>query len=597
MSSDKTAPRDVPDIVVDRRAKKEYVRGRFLGKGGFAKCYEMTDKDTNVMYAGKVVSKALLLKSHQKEKMAQEITIHKSLDHKHVVGFHSYFEDEKNVYIILELCGRRSLMEMHRRRQTLTEPEVRYFLQHLVQACHYLVSQKVIHRDLKLGNLLLTDRMELKVGDFGLATRIDYEGERKKTLCGTPNYIAPEILGKKGHSYEVDVWSIGCILFTLLVGRPPFETSTLKETYGRIKKNEYHVPKSVSSPARNLINRMLQPEPERRPTIEAVLNDDFMHSGPLPRRLPVSCLTTAPRFDTLNASFVPRKPLLELNTGAELDPKVTPIPASKSGKAPIRKPASTKPTSGRIPAAPSNPPADPEEATAASAACQRNRDHLLGDLLKQLQDLVAARPQERKFTLDDDAEDPASVPVFWVSKWVDYTDKYGLGYQLCDNSIGVLFNDNTRIILLNNQKSVTYVDDQCIENYYAMDGYPATLEKKMTLLRYFSDYMKQFLLKAGESVAPREVDDLVRLPCLGSWFRTHSAIVLYLTNGTVQLNFFQDHTKIILCPLMGAVSYIDQKKTFRTYRLETLQKMGCPEELFSRLKYAKGMVERLAREQ
>ncbi|KAM7294319.1 serine/threonine-protein kinase PLK1 [Ixodes scapularis] len=244
-----------------------------------------------------------------------------------------------------------------------------------------------------------------------------------------------------------------------------------------------------------------------------------------------------------------------------------------------------------------NPPADPEEATAASAACQRNRDHLLGDLLKQLQDLVAARPQERKFTLDDDAEDPASVPVFWVSKWVDYTDKYGLGYQLCDNSIGVLFNDNTRIILLNNQKSVTYVDDQCIENYYAMDGYPATLEKKMTLLRYFSDYMKQFLLKAGESVAPREVDDLVRLPCLGSWFRTHSAIVLYLTNGTVQLNFFQDHTKIILCPLMGAVSYIDQKKTFRTYRLETLQKMGCPEELFSRLKYAKGMVERLAREQ
>ncbi|KAL3199361.1 hypothetical protein MRX96_014011 [Rhipicephalus microplus] len=193
-----TAPKDLPDLVVDKKGKKEYVRGKFLGKGGFAKCYELTDKATNVVYAGKVVSKALLLKSHQKEKMAQEIQIHRSLNHKHIVAFKSYFEDEKNVYIILELCSRRSLMEMHRRRKTLTEGEARYFLHQLLLACRYLVQQKVIHRDLKLGNLLLNDKMELKVGDFGLATRLDFDGERKKTLCGTPNYIAPEILSKKG---------------------------------------------------------------------------------------------------------------------------------------------------------------------------------------------------------------------------------------------------------------------------------------------------------------------------------------------------------------------------------------------------------------
>lgn len=89
---------------------------------------------------------------------------------------------------------------------------------------------------------------------------------------------------------------------------------------------------------------------------------------------------------------------------------------------------------------------------AAATGGQRERDRFLGDLLKQLTDLVGARPHDRTFALDDEAEDPASVPVFWVSKWVDYTDKYGLGYQLCDNSIGVLFNDNTRCILLNNQK-------------------------------------------------------------------------------------------------------------------------------------------------
>lgn len=85
----------------------------------------------------------------------------------------------------------------------------------------YLHSHRVIHRDLKLGNLFLSDKMEIKLGDFGLATKLEFDNERKKTICGTPNYIAPEILeGKEsGHSYEVDVWSFGVIAYTLLIGR------------------------------------------------------------------------------------------------------------------------------------------------------------------------------------------------------------------------------------------------------------------------------------------------------------------------------------------------------------------------------------------
>ncbi|XP_077500566.1 serine/threonine-protein kinase polo isoform X2 [Amblyomma americanum] len=586
-----TASRDLPEVVIDKKAKREYVRGKFLGKGGFAKCYELMEKGTNTVYAGKVVSKALLVKSHQKEKMAQEIQIHRSLDHKHIVGFHSYFEDEKNVYIILELCSRRSLMEMHRRRKTLTEAEVRYFLHQLLLACRYLVQQRVIHRDLKLGNLLLNESMELKVGDFGLATRLDYEGERKKTLCGTPNYIAPEILAKKGHSYEVDIWSIGCILFTLLVGRPPFETPTLKETYVRIKKNEYHVPSTVSSPARALIRKMLQPEPERRPNIEAILQDDFMTCGPLPSRLPTSCLATEPRFDTLNATLTigGRRPLLERNEGRELEAKVTPIRNHPEKEAkPVQ---SLKPQQPRPGALPASVPA--QAATSSPAPKGGQREAHLNDLQRLLRDLCSSRPPERRFEQADEAEDPASVPVFWISKWVDYTDKYGLGYQLCDNSIGVLFNDNTRVVLLNNNVSVTYVDDNGLEHYHTLEQYPSSLEKKVTLLKYFCSYMKQYLLTTGEDVSPRECDNLVRLPCLGTWLRTRSAISFYLTNGTVQINFFQDHTKIILCPLMAAVSYIDNNRVFHTYRLETLQK-GCPPDLFSRLKYARTILDRLA---
>ncbi|KAF1599012.1 UNVERIFIED_CONTAM: Serine/threonine-protein kinase PLK1, partial [Eudyptes pachyrhynchus] len=100
----------------------------------------------------------------------------------------------------------------------------------------------------------------------------------------TPNYIAPEVLSKKGHSFEVDVWSIGCIMYTLLVGKPPFETSCLKETYLRIKKNEYSIPKHINPVAASLIQKMLQTDPTARPTIHELLNDEFFTSGYIPAR-------------------------------------------------------------------------------------------------------------------------------------------------------------------------------------------------------------------------------------------------------------------------------------------------------------------------
>ena len=133
----------------------------------------------------------------------------------------------------LELCPSGSLMDMLRRRRRFTEPEARYFMVQLIGACHYMHTHQVIHRDLKLGNLFLDINMNVKVGDFGLAALIESPGERKKTICGTPNYIAPEVLfdTANGHSFEVDTWSVGVILYTLVVGRPPFQTKDVKTIY------------------------------------------------------------------------------------------------------------------------------------------------------------------------------------------------------------------------------------------------------------------------------------------------------------------------------------------------------------------------------
>lgn len=113
----------------------------------------------------------------------------------------------------------------------------------LLSAVKYIHSNKVIHRDLKLGNIFLSKNLELKVGDFGLATRLEFNDERKRTICGTPNYIAPEIImGAAGYSYEVDIWSCGIICFALLFGKPPFETNDVKTTYAKIKSGIYELP-------------------------------------------------------------------------------------------------------------------------------------------------------------------------------------------------------------------------------------------------------------------------------------------------------------------------------------------------------------------
>ncbi|XP_052245171.1 serine/threonine-protein kinase PLK1-like isoform X2 [Dreissena polymorpha] len=511
--------------------------------------------------------------------MTQEISIHREITYKHVVKFHSFFEDSDNVYILLELCRRRSLMELHKRRKAVTEPEARYFVRQVVLACQYLHGRNIIHRDLKLGNLFINDDMDIKVGDFGLATRVDYDGERKRTLCGTPNYIAPEVLGKKGHSFEVDVWSLGCILFTLLVGKPPFETSCLKDTYTRIKKNEYHVPSRVSPCAKNLIQKLLRADPSERPGMDGLLEDEFFTSGYLPSRLPTSCLTMAPRFDTLAKSeSLHRRPLLELN-GTEKSTVPVLDPRAKDLKRPQSQEDLDLEKGG----------GDNDQKRSSDEPV----DFYLNDLFAQLSAVVAAKPAERINICEEDAEDPASIPIYWVSKWVDYSDKYGLGYQLCDNSVGVLFNDSTRLILLANGDNVQYIERDSTEHFHTLKVFPDSLTKKVTLLKYFRNYMSEHLLKAGANITPRETDDMVRLPFLRTWFRTRSAIVLHLSNGTLQINFFQDHTKIILCPLMQAVTYIDEKRDFTIFKFSLIEKFGCSKELASRLRYARTMVERL----
>ncbi|CAI2305117.1 unnamed protein product [Caenorhabditis sp. 36 PRJEB53466] len=574
------APPEVPAVIVDTERHIYYEKGKFLGKGGFAHCYEIKNKASGEMLAGKVVPKHLLMKQYQRDKMAQEVQIHRNLSHRNVVKLFHFFEDRLNVYITLELCPRRSLMELHKRRKAVTEPEARYFTYQVVEGVLYLHDLKIVHRDLKLGNLFLNEDMEVKIGDFGLATTVEND-ERKKTLCGTPNYIAPEVLNKMGHSFEVDIWAIGCILYILLFGQPPFESKTLEETYSRIKHNNYTIPTIASSTSSQLIRKLLDPVPVNRPNARAVFRDKFFSSGFMPPRLPLSCLTMVPKFNDQGPTEENNPPA---GSADSRGPRVV-------GRASLSSIPNHRTTG--------NTDRERAQKMAVEATFREPTDCYLSQLAAQVNDLLAKTTpdmDEAEAALDT-YQSPEALPVFWISKWVDYSDKYGIGYQLCDNSVGVLFNDNSRIMLDSAGNQLTYIEKNNTEHYYNMEhSTPPLLQKKVTLLRYFRSYMNDHLLKAGERVHQREGDDLARLPTLRVWFRTKSAIVLHLSNGTVQINFFTDHIKMMMCPLMQAVTFIDQNKRMLTYKFSNLEVNGCPEKFLHRIKYAKTMIERLSNE-
>ncbi|XP_033254528.1 serine/threonine-protein kinase polo-like [Drosophila miranda] len=543
---------DIPDSLYDSKLHRTYKRLSFFGRGNFAKCYEIIDVETDDVFAGKIVSKKLIINNHQKEKMVQEIAIHRSLNHPNIVKFHSYFDDIQNIYIVLELCKKRSLMELHKRRRSITEYECRYYIYQIVQGVKYLHDKCIIHRDLKLGNLFLNDMLHVKIGDFGLATRIEYEGERKKTLCGTPNYVAPEILNKKGHSFEVDIWSIGCVMYTLLVGQPPFETKSLKDTYSRIKKCEYRVPTYLRKPAADMVISMLQPDPSCRPAIGQLLNYDFLKGSRVPTSLPSSCLAMAPRIALNDTIGDPthRQPLMQMY-GVRVEANLH------------------------------------DTITASFQLCRHNEDYRsdIESLHQQLTHLINKKPCLLPGNLGDENTDPAAQPLFWISKWVDYSDKYGFGYQLLDEGIGIMFNDTTKLILLPNHINVHYIDKDGKESYMTTSDYCKTLEKKMKLLSYFQRYMIEHLVIAGADNVNIESDQVSRLPHLHSWFRTTCAVAMHLTNGTVQLNF-SDHMKLILCPRLSAITYIDREKNFRTYRFSTIAENGVSKDVYPKIRYA-----------
>jgi serine/threonine protein kinase len=278
-------------IVEERDRHTQQTRASFrcgtlLGTGGFAKVFDFIDCRTGERWACKVIDKSKLSEPSKRAKLQAEIEVHRRMQHPNILRYIRAFEDEYYHYLLLERCCKMSLMELSRSRGTFQVEEAQFILWQLILGVEFLHSNRVIHRDLKLGNVMVDCDGVMKIGDFGFATELRSDDERKKTMCGTPNYIAPEILtadrSGSGYSYEADIWSLGVILYTLMVGVPPFETSNLQTTYSRIKRCEYSFPSSVRVPesCKDLVHWMLQLDPRNRPHLTQIRSHSFLFGCP-----------------------------------------------------------------------------------------------------------------------------------------------------------------------------------------------------------------------------------------------------------------------------------------------------------------------------
>lgn len=165
----------------------------------------------------------------------------------------------------------------------MTEAATANIMRQILDGLLYLHSNNILHRDMSLSNLLLTSDLKVKIADFGLATQLSRPDEKHMTMCGTPNYISPEVASRASHGLPADVWGLGCMMYTLLVGRPPFDTDGVKSTLIKVVTSDFIIPPYLSCEAKDLLIRLLCKNPSERIRLEDIFRHPFILRSQLPQ--------------------------------------------------------------------------------------------------------------------------------------------------------------------------------------------------------------------------------------------------------------------------------------------------------------------------
>ena len=246
-----------------------YMIGKQLGKGAFGKVYLGLHRLTGLKVAIKAIDKSIIQDEKTRRKVFQEVYVMKKVNHPNVIKLLEVFESNRHLMIVLEYAGGGDLLQLVKSRGYLSETEGKHVFSQVidaVKACHV---KNIIHRDVKLDNLLITtDFTCIKLCDFGVGRSVK-PGEKIFDQCGTPAYLAPEIVADRGYDpFYVDIWSMGVLLFAILSGTVPFRAKTLPELHKLILRCRYEMPEHISEAARDLIRRMLSPIPHMRISLD-----------------------------------------------------------------------------------------------------------------------------------------------------------------------------------------------------------------------------------------------------------------------------------------------------------------------------------------
>ncbi|KOM33366.1 hypothetical protein LR48_Vigan01g292200 [Vigna angularis] len=263
----------------------KYELGRTLGEGNFGKVKFAKNTDSGQPFAVKIIEKNKIIDLNITNQIKREIAALKLLRHPNVVRLYEVLASKTKIYMVLEYVNGGELFGMIASEGKRSESECRKLFQQLIDGVSYCHTRGVFHRDLKLENVLVDNKGNLKITDFGLSAspqHIRADG-LLHTTCGSPNYVAPEVLANRGYDGATsDTWSCGVLLYTILTGCLPFDDRNMVVLYQKIFKGDVRIPKWLSAGAQDLIKRILDPNPEKRITMAGIKEDPWFKKGYVP---------------------------------------------------------------------------------------------------------------------------------------------------------------------------------------------------------------------------------------------------------------------------------------------------------------------------
>ncbi|XP_017798624.1 PREDICTED: phosphorylase b kinase gamma catalytic chain, skeletal muscle/heart isoform isoform X2 [Habropoda laboriosa] len=283
------------DLLPDKDAAKgfyaKYEPKEILGRGISSTVRRCIEKETGIEYAAKIIdiSNETNEDGHtMKDATLQEVQILRRVaGHSYIIELHDVFESSTFIFLIFEICKNGELFDYLTSVVTLSEKKTRYIMRQVFEGVQHIHNQGIVHRDLKPENILLDDNLNVKITDFGFA-RLLKIGDKLYDLCGTPGYLAPEVLkcnmfeNADGYGYEVDVWACGVIMFTLLVGCPPFWHRKQMVMLRNIMEGKYSFTSpewaDITEAPKDLIRKLLVVDPKKRITIKEALEHSFFHT-------------------------------------------------------------------------------------------------------------------------------------------------------------------------------------------------------------------------------------------------------------------------------------------------------------------------------